>query len=311
MFLPLQLPNVDEEQIAAADSLFKANLEAKAKTFAGMTWEERFHAIFNDLWHLGLKILVVLAIFIIGKWLIKKIVKGLDNIFERRKVDPSLRTFIRSLINITLYIILFYFIIAYLGINTSLFVALFAAAGLAIGMALSGVFQNFAGGVMILLLKPFKVGDWIEAQGQAGTVIDIRLFNTILRTGDNKTILLPNGSVSTSIVNNYNVARTRRIEWVVSLEYGTDFDAVQKVLLDIMKTDKRILSTPGPVVYLGNLAASSIDITVRCWVKSGDYWGVFFDLNALFYKTLPEKGFSFPYSQLDVNIRSTPDSPVK
>lgn len=306
MILPLQLPKIDEDQIAAADSLFKANLEAKARMFAGMTWEERFQTLLNDLWHFGLKILVVLAIFIVGRWLIRKILKALNRIFDKRKVDPSLRTFVRSLVSIVLYIFLFYLIIAYLGVNTSLFVALFAAAGLAIGMAMSGVFQNFAGGVMILLLKPFRVGDSIESQGQSGSVIDIRLFNTILRTSDNQTILLPNGSISTSIIKNTNQAKTRRLEWIISLEYGTDFEAVRKVLVKIMTSDERVMESPVPTVDMGNLAASSIDITVRCWVKSGDYWSVFYDLNARFYKTLPGQGFSFPYSQLDVNIRSIP-----
>ena len=302
--LPLQLPGVNEEQIVLADSLMRAKMEERAKTFAGMTWEERFHAILNDTLHTGIKVLVVIVVFIVGRWLIKRLIKMLDKLFEKRKVDESLRTFIRSLVRIFLYIILFYLIIAYLGINTSLFVALFAAAGLAIGMALSGVFQNFAGGMMILLLKPFKMGDWIEAQGQAGTVMDIRLFNTILRTSDNKTILLPNGSVSTSIINNYNAAKTRRVEWTVSLEYGTDFDAVQKVLLTIVKADGRVLSTPEPTVNLGKLAESSIDITVRCWVKSGDFWGVFYDLNASIYKTLPEHGFSFRFPQMDVSVKN-------
>lgn len=318
MLLPLQLSGLDEEQIVAADSLMRAKLEANYEatrdTLSKMeTWKEKVAYIMNDTWHsllhFGIRLLIVIAIFVVGRWLIRRLLKTIDKIFEKRNVDLSLRTFVKSMINIILYLVLFYIIIAYLGVNTSLFVALFAAAGLAIGMALSGTFQNFAGGVMILLLKPFRVGDWIEAQGQSGTVMDIRLFNTILRTSDNKTILLPNGSVSTSIVNNYNVARTRRVEWIISLEYGTDFDAVQKVLLGLVKGDKRVLSTPEPVVYLGNLGTSSVDITVRCWVKSGDFWGVFYDLNALIYKTLPEKGFSFPFSQLDVNLRTTDSTP--
>lgn len=310
MSLPLQqVFKVDENEIAAAVDSLKVVQEQKAKMFAGMTWEERFHMILNDTLHTGAKLLIVVVVFIIGRWLIKKSVGMLDKMFERRKVDPSLRTFIRSLIRIVLYIVLFYFIIDYLGASTSLFVGLFSAAGLAIGMALSGVLQNFAGGVMILLLKPFRVGDWIEAQGQAGTVMDIRLFNTILRTSDNQTILLPNGSVSTSIVKNTNVAKTRRVEWIISLAYGDDFSTLQKVMLDLVKADPRVQTTPAPTVNLGKLAESSIDITVRCWVKSSDYWGVFFDLNAKFYQELPQRGFRFPYSTLDVNLR-TPDDPT-
>ncbi len=302
--LPLQMPGVDEGQIIAADSLMRAKAAARIEVFSKMSWEERFQTIGQDMLDFGIKLIVVLVIFFVGRWIIRRLVKVMNRIFEKRKVDPSLRTFVKSLINITLYLILFYIIIAYLGVNTSLFVALFAAAGLAIGMALSGVFQNFAGGVMILLLKPFRVGDWIEAQGQAGTVMDIRLFNTILRTADNKTILMPNGSVSTSIVNNYNAAKTRRVEWTISLEYGTDFAGVRKALQAIMKSDGRVLSTPEPSVDLGKLGASSIDLTVRCWVKSGDFWGVFYDLNAAIYKTLPEHGFSFPFPQMDVTVKS-------
>lgn len=303
MFLPTQIPQLDEKQIMAADSLMRAKATERMESFSRMTWEQRIETIGHDLLDFGLKLLIVIVIFIVGRWLIRSLVKMMNRIFEKRGVDLSLRTFLRSMVNITLYIVLFYMIISYLGIPTTLFVAIFAAAGLAVGMALSGVFQNFAGGVMILLLKPFRVGDWVEAQGQAGTVLDIRLFNTILRTSDNKTILLPNGSVSTSIINNYNMAKTRRVEWTVALEYGTDFAALQQTLLDLIKADNRVFTSPEPAVYLGKLADSSIDITVRCWVKSADYWPVYYEFNALFYKTLPEKGFSFPFPQLDVTVK--------
>lgn len=303
MFLPLQIPQIDEKQIMAADSLMKARATERLESFSRMTWEQRIETIGHDLLDFGLKLLLVIVIFIVGRWMIRTLVNMMNKIFERRGVDHSLRTFLRSLINITLYVVLFYLIISYLGIPTTLFVAIFAAAGLAMGMAMSGVFQNFAGGVMILLLKPFRVGDWIETQAQAGTVLDIHLFNTILRTSDNKTILLPNGSVSTSIINNYNMAKTRRIEWIVSLEYGTDFSEAQKLLMDLMKADSRVFTSPEPAVYLGNLAAGSINLTVRCWVKSADYWDVYYGINALIYKTLPEKGFSFPFPQLDVTVK--------
>lgn len=303
MYLPMQmLPGVNEDQIETADSLLRANVEEKARTFAGMTWDERFQMILNDLWSVGVKIIVVIGIFIVGRWLIRRIVKLIDNIFEKRHVDPSLRTFTRSLASIFLYIVLFYLMIAWLGVNTSLFVALFAAAGLAIGMAMSGVFQNFAGGVMILLLKPFRVGDWIELQGQSGSVIDIRLFNTMLRTADNKTILLPNGGVSTSIVNNYNVAQTRRMECTVSLSVGTDFSAVRKVLMDIVQADSRILADPAPSVVINKLNTSTVDFVVYAWVDSGDYLSVLQTMNAAIYTTLPAKGFPFPSSVLQVNL---------
>ncbi len=300
----MQLPGVDEAEIEQADSLLRAGLETRVKTFAGMTWEDRIHLILNDLWDVGLKIAVVIAIFIVGRWIIIRLVKLLDKIFERRRVDPSLRTFIRSLVNIFLFLVLFYLMIAWLGINTSLFVALFAAAGLAIGMAMSGVFQNFAGGVMILLLKPFKVGDWIELQGQAGTVMDIRLFNTVIRTADNKTILIPNGSVSTSIINNYNVAKTRRIEWTVSLALDTDFAAVSELLMSFIKADQRIMTVPAPEVVLSKLNVNSLDVMMHAWVASGDNLNVYHDINAKIYEALPKKGFHFPLSSMSVTLQS-------
>jgi small conductance mechanosensitive channel len=169
-------------------------------------------------------------------------------------------------------------------------------------MALSGVFQNIAGGVMILLLKPFKVGDWIELEGQAGTVMDVRLFNTVLRTADNKTILLPNGSVSTSIVNNHNVARTRRLEWTVSLAIGTDFTAVHKVLMTLIKSEARIMTIPAPEVVLAKLNVNSLDIIVHGWVASGNYWDVLYKMNAEIYETLSKKGFDFPSSSMAVTL---------
>jgi small conductance mechanosensitive channel len=305
MMLPLQLlPNVDPKEADAINDSIQHALHNRVAMLKSMTWEERLQTIWGDLLHVGLKILVVIALIIVGRWLIRRFVKWLDKVFEKRKVDPSLRTFIKSLVNIVLYIVLFYLVIAYLGVNTSLFVALFASAGLAIGMALSGVFQNFAGGVMILLLKPFKVGDWITAQGESGTVLDIRLFNTVLRTVDNQTILLPNGGLSSSIVQNTNAAKTRRIEWTISLSYGDDAQSAINVMTEMVKADQRVLPTPEPVVYLGNMGASAIEFKVRCWVKSGDYWDVFFHFNAEFYKVLPTKGFNFPFSTLTVHLDS-------
>ncbi len=313
MITPLQIPGVDQDQIAQTDSLLRANLAADVKTFAGMTWQQRIDLILNDLWHYGLKIIVVVALFIVARWLIRKFVRLIDRILEKRHVDHSLRTFTRSFIAIALYIILFYLIIAWLGINTSLFVAMFAAAGLAIGMAMSGVFQNFAGGIMILLLKPFKDGDWIEVQGQAGTVMEIRLFNTLLRTADNKTILLPNGSVSTSIVNNYNTARTRRLEWVLTLAGDTDFVAVRKTLLDYFSSEPRILSgnstephTPlsnPPEVVVSKVGSGTLEVTAHAWVASGDYWSVFYQINERIYREFPSKGFNPPASQMAVTLK--------
>ena len=194
-------------------------------------------------------------------------------------------------------------IISILGIDTSSFIALFASAGVAIGMALSGTLQNFAGGVIILLFRPFKVGDFIEAQGVAGTVKEIQIFNTLVATGDNKVILLPNGPVSTGIINNYSREDVRRVDMVFSISYGDDFEKAKAVLLRLIAEDERILDTPAaPAINLLELAASSIDISVKIWCKQSDYWNVKFDMNKRVYETFPKEGLNFPYQTFTVNV---------
>jgi small conductance mechanosensitive channel len=296
--MPLPLQIIDEDEIVQADSLLRANIETRVETLSGMTWGERLQFVGTDLWHVGLKLVVGAAIFIVGWWLVKKIIKLLGRLFEKWNVDQALRTFVRSVTKTLLYFILFYIIIAWLGVNTSLFVAIFAAAGLAIGMAMSGVFQNIAGGIIVLRLRPFKCGDWRELEGQAGRVMDIRLFNTVLRTADNRTILLPNGNVATSVVCNTTSARTRRVEWAVSLHLGTDFEAVKWLLMEIMTAEKRINTIPAPEVVLNRLGADTIDLLIHAWVATPDFWGVFWDINAVIYKTLPARGFPLGFPQL-------------
>ena len=303
MYRPMQIPGVDSEQIAETDSLLRAELAADVKSFTSMTWEGRFHIILDNLWDVGVKLLVVVAIFVVGRWVIKRIIKLVDLIFTKRRLDPALRSFTRSLVSGFLWLVLFYLMIAWLGVNTSLFVALFAAAGLAIGMALSGVFQNFAGGVMILLLKPFRCGDWIETQGQAGSVVDIKLFNTILRTADNKTILIPNGSVSNNIINNFHVSHTRRLEWTIPLVVGTDFDAAKAVVMELLAAEGRVLTTRPSEVVVGKLNTNSLDVVARAWVNTPDAQDVFEDMNAVFYRTMPARGFNFPDPQQVVLAR--------
>ncbi len=294
---------INEDDIAQADSLFRVSLENRVQSFAHMTWEDRLHLIGNQLWDIGLKAVIAIAIFIVGRWLIRRLVKWLNSIFERRKVDYALRTFLRSLVQALLYFILFYMMIAWLGINTSLFVAMFAAAGLAIGMAMSGVFQNIAGGMMVLILKPFRCGDWIELQQQAGRVMDIRLFNTVLRTADNRTILLPNGGIYTSIVANNTAARTRRLEWALSLALGTDFDAVRKLLMEILDAEEKVVDTREREVVLSRITGNTIEILVHAWCVTSDYWDVFYRLNETIYKALLESGVDIGGTQeIDVNL---------
>ena len=221
---------------------------------------------------------------------------------QKRKTNVTVQSFLTSLIDVVLLIILIVIIISIFGIDTSSFIALFASAGVAVGMALSGTLQNFAGGVIILLFRPYKVGDYIEAQGQAGTVKEIQIFNTVLQTPDNKIILIPNGPISTGIVNNYSREELRRVDFSFSISYGDDFEKAKSVIAELIAADKRILDTPEPFIALGSLSASSIDITVRVWAKQSDYWAIYFDMNKKVYETLPQRGLKFPYQTFTVNV---------
>lgn len=198
-------------------------------------------------------------------------------------------------------------IIGILGIETSSFLALFASAGVAIGMALSGTLQNFAGGVLVLILKPYKVGDYIEAQGFAGTVKEILMFHTVITTPDNKTIMIPNGSLSSGSINNYSVQPRRRVDWTISIQYGDDFETAAAAIKDILNSDGRVVKDdPEQPVFVAikELGDSAVILTARAWTASGDYWPLFFDMSNRFYTELPEKGVHFPFPQLDVHLKN-------
>jgi small conductance mechanosensitive channel len=305
---------------------------------------------------------IALIVFYIGRFIIRKIYNVVAAVFISRSIDKSLATFVLSLINIVLYFILIVTVIDIIGIETTSFLAIFASAGVAIGMALSGTLQNFAGGVLILLLKPYKIGDYIEVQGYAGTVKEIQIFFTVITTADNKSISIPNGGLSTGSVNNYSREKYRRVDWTVSISYGDDVEAARKAILDMFEADSRVIGTAShvaeieasddeqeaevyegdshtrrfgglfsshrkakaaiasrieaqikrkvkeeapdysPKVFVGELAASSVDLTVRAWTSSGDYWGVFFSYNERFYNELPKHGINFPFPQIDVHM---------
>lgn len=331
----------------------------------------------------AINLAIAIVVFYLGRFIIRKIYSFVKAIFLSRGIDASLSTFVLSLINIVLYFILIVTVIGILGIETTSFLALFASAGVAIGMALSGTLQNFAGGVLILLLKSYKIGDYIEVQGYAGTVKEIQIFFTVITTPDNKSILIPNGGLSTGSVNNYSREPLRRISWTVSISYGDDVNLARKAILDMFAADSRVLpvrnegapefsqvhsdgtqsgpeaaaqpeetdepQTEGeapavaperrswwrtlfsrnrrnghvvsllrerraqrkveapkpdysPSVFVSELAASSVDLQVRAWVKSADYWPVYFYYNEKFYNELPLHGVSFPFPQLDVHL---------
>ena len=250
----------------------------------------------------GSKILLAIVVFLVGRWIVRRLNKLLAKILEKRHVEASLSTFVKSLVNITLTLLLIIVVIGVLGIETSSFIALFASAGVAIGMALSGTLQNFTGGVMILLFKPFKVGDTIEAQGQTGTVREIQIFNTILATPDNKIIIIPNGGLSTGLMKNYSKEATRRVDWEFGIAYGDDYTKAKAVIARLLDADGRVLKDPAYFIALTSLGESSVNIVVRAWVNAGDYWGVYFDMNEKVYKTFAEENLNIPFPQLDVHL---------
>lgn len=369
--LPIvDLPDSPESAHAAFESL------------KGLSIDDAMTKIANSVVDFAFKLLIAILIFYAGKYIIRKLYNWIKTLMINRKVDPSLTTFVLSLVKMVLYFILLITIIGILGLETSSFLAIFASAGVAIGMALSGTLQNFAGGVLILLLKPYKVGDFIEAQGYSGSVKAIQIFHTIINTPDNKTIIVPNGGLSTGSINNYSSESYRRVDWTVSLSYGTDFDSASAAIRELLLADDRVvvkyidddiekrrlrglpekekseeeiedeqslaqaspeeLEAPktwfgrlfesrkhkrlrlksdirrkiglesvektradcSPFVGLSEMADSSINIAVRAWTHSSNYWGLFFDMNKIFYTELPKRGFSFPFPQLDVHFDS-------
>ena len=249
----------------------------------------------------GKSILLAILIFVVGRYLIKFINRMIGRMMERKKVEPTIQSFLKSFINVLLTILLIITTVSALGVNTTSFAALLASAGVAVGMALSGNLQNLAGGIILLLFKPYKVGDYIEAQGVSGTVKEIQIFHTIILTVDNKQVYVPNGALSSGSVINYSSEPLRRVDLTVSVEYGTQVDTVKQALEDIIKADGRILTDPKPFVALGNLASSSIDFTVRTWVKGADYWPVYFDLTRTVYEEFNRRGISFPFPQIQVH----------
>lgn len=308
------------------------------KALEGLSLDDALTKVANGMVDFFFKLLIAIVVFYVGRFIITRLHKFVRSIMIARKVDASLTTFVLSLIRMVLYFILIVTIVGILGIETSSFLALFASAGVAIGMALSGTLQNFAGGVLILLLKPYKVGDYIEAGGFSGTVKEIQIFHTVINTTDNKAIIIPNGGLSTGSINNFSREAYRRVDWTVSLAYGDDFEKAREVILRMLDEDSRIVkhyqedelpeddAESGdkekeslidrvrrnvaeatkkdctPFVGLNSLSDSSIDLTVRAWTKAANYWPLYFEMNERFYKELPRNGFNFPFPQLDVHL---------
>ena len=251
---------------------------------------------------LGWTLIKALLVFIVGRFLISMINKLVQRVLLKRNIDPSIKTFVGSLIHIILMILLIVSVVGALGVQTASFAALLASAGVAIGMALSGNLSNFAGGLIILIFKPYKVGDFIVAQNLSGTVREIQIFHTVLTTTDNKVIYIPNGSLSSSAVINYSYQQVRRIDWTFGVEYGTDYAKVKGVLEEILAKDERILQEPAaPFIAMSQLADSSVNYVVRVWVNSPDYWNVYYDITRIVYERFNAEGIGFPFPQLTIH----------
>ncbi|HHJ80476.1 MAG TPA: mechanosensitive ion channel [Candidatus Tenderia electrophaga] len=250
----------------------------------------------------GPKLVGAIVVWIIGGWIVKAIVNVVGKGMDKAGTDASLKPFLKGLIGGLLKVMLVITVLGMLGIQMTSFIAILGAAGLAVGMALSGTLQNFAGGVMILIFKPFKAGDVIDAQGFVGSVSEIQIFNTILKTPDNKTIIIPNGGLSTGSMTNFSTEERRRVDWTIGVGYGDDLDKARQVIKQLCDDDARILKDPEVFIAVSELADSSVNFAVRAWVEAGDYWGVYFDMNENVYKTFAREGLNIPYPQMDVHV---------
>ena len=273
-----------------------------------MEWlKEIFGIEYTDvnqfLVRIGTNLLICVIILVVGFYLAKFATKAIRKVLQKSNTDEGLVTFISSFSSMVMKILVIITAITQLGIEMTSFVALLGAAGLAIGMAFSGTLSNFAGGVMILVLKPFKVGDLILTQGEQGVVKEIQIFNTYLHTGDNKVIILPNGAVANGNITNFTKADVRRVDWTISISYGDDAVRAKQTLLKYANEDQRILNDPETFVGIMTMANSSVDLVMRAWVKTDYYWPVYFEMNERVYAQFPEEGFSFPFPQMDVHLK--------
>ena len=292
------------EPLILPDSVQKANLAKAVEKIASLDYHEVLQTMLSEAVWIVIKIVIALAIYFLGRWIVRRVVRLIDVAMERRKVDISLRSFMRNTVRVVFSLILVLIVVQTLGVNVTSLIAVFSAATLAIGMALSGTAQNFAGGVMILMMKPYRVGDYISAQGQSGTVREIKLFSTVITTTDNQTIYIPNNAIATAIIDNYTTAEQRRVDWTVGISYGDDVDVARETILAMLAADARILRETAPVVWVAALADISVNLTVRAWVANADYWDVFFEYNERFYKELPKAGINFPFPQMDVHVKN-------
>ncbi len=251
---------------------------------------------------LGKNLIIALVIFYVGRLIISIVVRGLHKALQRHNVDKTLETFVCNLVRTVLLIVVIIAAIGALGVQTTSFIAIFGAAGLAIGLALQGSLSNFASGVLIVLFRPYKVGDFIEGAGISGSVEQVQILTTILKTGDNKQVIVPNSQIMDSVITNYSANDTRRVDMVVGVSYSDDLDKVRSTIQELVAADQRILAEPACTIAVSALADSSVNFVVRPWVKTPDYWGVMFDLTEAIKKRFDKEGISFPFPQQDVHL---------
>jgi small conductance mechanosensitive channel len=250
----------------------------------------------------GLKVVAALFIFIVGRWIAKIIQRVTEKILTKRSVDPIITSFVENFVYVVLLVFVVLAALAQLGIQTTSFIAVIGAAGLAIGLALQGSLANFAAGFLILIFRPFKAGDYVEAAGVAGSIEKIQIFTTQLATPDNKTVIIPNSRIMGDTITNYSARDTRRVDMVFGVGYNDDIDKVRSLIKDVIDHDGRILKDPEPVIVVGSLGDSSVNFTVRVWVNTPDYWGVFFDNVETIKKRFDAEGISIPFPQTDVHL---------
>jgi small conductance mechanosensitive channel len=296
-------------QTTPADTL---NVEAKIteviETVKNTPIEILVREVLNDIVIFGLKVIAAIILYLIGIWIIRRIKRVLGKIFETRQTDSAIATFIMSITSIVLMIILIIIIVGTLGIDTTSLAALLAGGGMAIGMALNGTVQNFAGGIMILIFRPFKAGDYIQAQGYEGTVTEVSITSTKLTSTDNRVIVIPNGLLFNGVINNFSHNTMRRLDITLDVEYGTSAEQTKSLLSEIIDADSRILTTEkgapdNPIIALNTLKESGVEFVIKVWVKKENYWPVRYELLETCYKKLPENGIQFPFPKLDVTLK--------
>jgi small conductance mechanosensitive channel len=262
--------------------------------------------LIGKIWELltiyGLKVIAAIVVFIVGRWIAKGLTKFAENMMNKRQVDPTIVSFAANMTYIALLVFVVLAALGQLGIQTTSFIAVIGAAGLAIGLALQGSLANFAAGFLMIIFRPFKVGDYIEGAGVAGTVEAIQIFTTQLKTPDNKTVIIPNGALTAGNITNYSTKGTRRVDLVFGIGYGDDIDHAKKVIMDVLAKEERILKDPATTIGVVELADSSVNFAVRPWVKADDYWNVYFNLTENIKKSFDAQGISIPFPQRDVHM---------